>query len=130
MLPRALVVEDDAPTREALRAIVEGEGFAVDAVAEGESALELIISQRYAVVVLDIVLPRMSGAAVMESLLETSPDILQSIIVVSGLDVGEIRKLYPGVREALGKPVLPARLRKALRRFLPGFDEASGIFVA
>jgi CheY-like chemotaxis protein len=130
MLPRALVVEDDAATREALRAIVEGEGFAVDDVADGESALERIMSERYAVVVLDIVLPRMSGAAVMEAVLETSPDILQSIIVVSGLDVSEIRKLYPGVREALGKPVLPARLRKALRRFLPGFDEASGIFVA
>ena len=130
MRPRALVVEDDAPTREALRAIVEGEGFAVDAVAEGERALDLICSEHYAVVVLDIVLPRMSGAAVMEALLETSPKVLESIVVLSGLDVSEIRELYPGVREALGKPVLPARLRKALRRFLPGSDEASGIFVA
>ena len=93
MRPRALVVEDDAPTREALRAIVEGEGFAVDAVAEGESALELIFSERYAVVVLDIVLPRMSGAAVMEALLERSPHLLESIVVVTGLDVSEIRKL-------------------------------------
>ena len=130
MFPRALVVEDDGPTREALRAIAEGEGFAVDAVAEGETALGLIIRERYAVVVLDIVLPGMSGAQVMEALLETSPKMLESIVVVSGLDVSEIRKAYPGVREALGKPVLPSRLRKALRRFLPGFDEASGMVVA
>jgi CheY-like chemotaxis protein len=130
MLPRALVVEDDPATREALRSIVEGEGFIVDAVGEGERALELIARECYAVVVLDIVLPRMSGAAVMEKLHQTSPAILESVVVVTGLDVSEIRKLYPGVREALGKPVLPARLRKAVRRFLPGFDEASGIFVA
>jgi DNA-binding response OmpR family regulator len=130
MRPRALVVEDDAPTREALRVIVEGEGFAVDAVADGETALRRIMSECYAVVVLDIVLPGMSGAAVMEALLETSPELLESIVVVSGLDVGEIRSLYPGVREAMGKPVLPARLRKAVRSYLPGFDEASGIVVA
>lgn len=130
MLPKALVVEDDSATREALRRIVRDEGFEVDAVAEGERALQLILTQRYAVVVLDIVLPRMSGAEVMEELLETSPDILESIVVVTGLDVAEIRKLYPGVREALGKPVFPARLRKAVRRFLPGSDEASGIIVA
>ncbi len=130
MLPKALVVEDDSATREALRKIVRDEGFEVDAVAEGESALQLILTQRYAVVVLDIVLPGMSGAEVMEELLETSPDILESIVVVTGLDVAEIRKLYPGVRDALGKPVFPSRLRKAVRRFLPGADEASGIIVA
>lgn len=130
MLPRALVVEDDPSTREALRSIVEGEGFLVDAVGDGERALELIARECYTVVVLDIVLPRMSGAAVMEQLHLTSPSILESVVVVTGLDVSEIRKLYPAVREALGKPVLPARLRKAVRRFLPGFDEASGIFVA
>lgn len=130
MLPKALVVEDDSATREALRKIVRDEGFEVDAVAEGESALQLILTQRYAVVVLDIVLPGMSGAEVMEELLETSPDILESIVVVTGLDVAEIRKLYPGVRDALGKPVFPSRLRKVVRRFLPGADEASGIIVA
>lgn len=130
MLPKALVVEDDAATREALRSIVRDEGFDVDAVAEGERALELIFTQRYAVVVLDIVLPGMSGAEVMEELLHTSPDVLESIVVVTGLDVSEIRKLYPGVREALGKPVLPARLRKAVRSYLPGADKATGFIVA
>lgn len=130
MLPRALVVEDDLPTREALRSIVEGEGFAVDAVGDGELALEALASGTYALVLLDIVLPKMSGAALMERLHLTAPEVLESVVVVTGLDVAEIRKLYPGVREALGKPVLPARLRKTVRRFLPGFDEASGIFVA
>lgn len=130
MLPRALVVEDDFSTCEALRAIVEGEGFHVDTAGDGEAALELLGQHTYAVVLLDIVLPKMSGAALMERLHATTPEVLHSVVVVTGLDVKEIRKSYPGVREALGKPVLPARLRKAVRRFLPGSDEAAGISVA
>lgn len=130
MLPRALVVEDDPATREALRTIVAGEGFSVDAVGDGEQALEFLGRQQYAIVLLDIVLPKLSGADVMEYLHANSPAVLESVVVVTGLDVDEIRKLYPGVRAALGKPVLPARLRKAVRPFLAGFDEASGIIVA
>ena len=130
MLPRALIVEDDPATREALRSIVAAEGFTVDAVGDGEQALEHLARRKYSMVLLDIVLPKMSGADVMEHLHTNSPAVLESIVVVTGLDVGEIRKLYPGVREALGKPVLPARLRKAVRRFLPGSDEASGFIVA
>lgn len=130
MRPRALIVEDEAATRNALRAIVEGEGFDVDAVDTAEHALDLLGTQRYATVLLDIVLPKMSGAALMEHLHTHAPSLLESIVVVSGLDVAEIRKLYPTVPEALGKPVLPGRLRKAVRRFLPEADAPSGISVA
>ena len=130
MSPRALVVVDDLPTREALSTVVEGEGFAVDAVTDGELALELLGRNSYALILLEIVLPRMSGAAVMEHLHAHAPQVLETVIVVTGLDVSEVRKLYPGVREALRRPVLPARLRKAVRRFLPEQGEASGISVA
>ena len=130
MLPRALIVEDDPATREALRAIVTSEGFSVEAVASGEVALERLGRERFAMVLLDIVLPKMSGADVMEHLHTHSPAVLESVVVVTGLDVAEIRKLYPKVHEALGKPVMPARLRKAIRHFLPSSGEASGISVA
>lgn len=130
MLPRALIVEDDVATREALRAIVAAEGFLVDSVADGAHALERIDRQSYSLILLDMILPKLSGAAVMEHLHRHAPQVLESVVVVTGLDVNEIRKLYPAVSEALGKPVLPARLRKAVRRFLPGSDEASTIIVA
>jgi CheY-like chemotaxis protein len=81
-------------------------------------------------ILLDIVLPRLSGAAVMEHLHEHAPDDQESVVVVTRLDLTEIRKHYPGVREALARPVLPARLRKAVRRFLPGADEAAWIHIA
>ena len=130
MRPRALIVEDEHATRDALCSIVEGEGFDVDAVDTAERALDLLHKGHYATVLLDIVLPKMSGAALMEHLHTHSPSVLESIVVVTGLDVAEIRKLYPTVPEALGKPVLPARLRKAVRRFLPESDASTGISVA
>lgn len=115
MRPRALVVEDDRATREVLRAIIEGEGLAVDAVNDGDAAIEQLKNEKYAVVLLDIVLPRVSGTEVMEYLQAHAPATLACTIVVTGLAVGEIHKLFPTVPHALSKPVLPGRLRSAVR---------------
>lgn len=130
MLPRALVVEDDLNTRNALRSIIEGEGFTVDAAADGELAVDFLTRQSYEVILIDIVLPKLSGAAVMEHLRATNPAVLEHVIVVTGLDVAEVRKLFPTVGHALSKPILPARLRAMVRRWMPGIEESSGIFVA
>ena len=115
MHPRALVVEDDSRTREALRSIIESEGFDVDTSDNGETAIQQLSNARYTLVVLDVVLPKVSGTAVMEHIRVTNPDLLQNVIVVTGLEVTEIRQLFPTVFQALGKPVLPARLRATVR---------------
>lgn len=118
MHPRALIVEDDSKTREALRSIIESEGFAVETTDNGEDAIECLSASRYSLVILDIVLPRLSGTSVMEHLQSTDPDVLKNVIVVSGLEVDEIRKLFPSVYHAMGKPVLPARLRTVIRKHM------------
>ena len=115
MRPRALVVEDDRHTRQSLRAILEGEGLDVDEAPDGEVAIEYLRSERYAVIVLDIVLPTISGTDVMEFLRLNYPPALEKTIVVTGLNVDEIRSVFPTVVHALSKPVLPARLRATVR---------------
>ncbi len=131
MLPRALVVEDDAKTREALCAIIAGEGFTVDSADDGEIALEYLERESYSLILLDIVLRKVSGAAVMEQLRATNPSVLENIVVVTGLDVAEIRTLFPTVRQALSKPVLPSRLRATVRKSLQRYGVSnSGISVA
>lgn len=126
MLPRALVVEDDRNTRDALRVIIEGEGFIVDAAGDGETALDLLSRYTYAVVLLDIVLPGISGTGVMEQLRATNPAALDSVVVVTGVDVSDIAKLFPPVQCTLTKPVLPARLRAIVRRYLHAFEASQG----
>ncbi len=118
MPPRVLVVEDDIATREALRRVLVEEGCEVEVAVDGEKAIGRLAQARYDVIVLDIVLPKLSGTDVMEYLASTRPETLASIIVVTGLDVMEIRKLFPTVCETLSKPVIPARLLGSVRRCL------------
>jgi DNA-binding response OmpR family regulator len=115
---KALVVEDDAMTRTLVAALLETIDCDVDVASDGEEALVQLQSREYDVVLLDIVLPKMSGIDVMESLRRDNPKTLRCIIVVTGLDIDEIRSLFPAVHETLSKPVMPNRLRQAVRSCL------------
>ena len=137
MRPRILVVEDDPTTREALRRVLELEGCDLDLVGDGEKAVGALAQHRYDVIVLDIALPKMSGTDVMEYIASSTPEVLTSIIVVTGLESQEIRKLFPTIAETLSKPVMPGRLIAAVRRCLAASNRGgaagaglSGIFVA
>ena len=123
MQPRALVVEDDAATRKLLRSLLEERGCDVDEAIDGAQAINLLKQNDYGVVLLDIVLPRISGTAVMEVLSQQNPAMLSRIIVVTGLNVDEIRKLFPTVCSALGKPVIPTRLMQQVNVCLSRTDE-------
>ena len=118
MRPRALVVEDEKATRKLLRNLLEERGCDVDEAVDGQQAINLLDQHRYAVVLLDIVLPRISGTAVMDLLQKRDPAMLSRIIVVTGLNVDEIRKLFPTVCSALGKPVIPSRLMQSVNACL------------
>ncbi|HEV2720312.1 MAG TPA: response regulator [Thermoanaerobaculia bacterium] len=107
-------MEDDAATRKLLRSLLEERGCDVDEAVDGQQAINALTQHDYAVVLLDIVLPRISGTAVMDFLMQRDPAMLSRVIVVTGLNVDEIRKLFPAVCSALGKPVIPARLLKSV----------------
>jgi DNA-binding response OmpR family regulator len=135
MRPRILVVEDDTVTRESLRRVLELEGCDIDIVGDGEKAVGALAQRCYDVIILDIALPKMSGTDVMEYIASTTPEVLSSIVVVTGLEAQEIRKLFPDICETLSKPVMPGRLVASIRRCLAathkiGGTGISGIFVA
>ena len=132
MRPRILIVEDDLATRDMLRRILELEGCELDLVPDGEKAVGALAQHKYDAIILDIALPRMSGTDVMEYIASTTPEVLNSIVVVTGLDVVEIRKLFPEICETLSKPVMPGKLISSVRRCLhPGRGSGmSGISVA
>jgi len=126
--PTALIVEDEAITRKLLRHLLEERGCHVDEAVDGQEAINLLTRHDYAVVLLDIVLPRISGTAVMDYLLQRNPGMLSRIIVVTGLNVDEIRKLFPTVCSTLGKPVMPSRLLQSVNACLA--RAADGQFTA
>ena len=119
MRPHALIVEDDLVCVTMMVGLVEDEGFAVDVAVDGVQAIEWLSRRDYDVIVLDIILPKVSGIDVMDFLRQTKPAALEKIIVVTGVDVKDIQRLYP-VFQAIGKPVLPSRLRSWVRKCLEG----------
>ena len=121
---RALVVEDDPNTRATLKALIAPLGCVVDEAANGQEAIDRIDENDYAVILLDIVLPKVSGTAVMEHIHRTNPAALERVIVVTGLNVDDIRKLFPTVCHALTKPVMPNRLRDSITKCLQGRIDA------
>jgi len=118
MRPRALIVEDESVTRNLLRQLLLNAGCDVDEATDGEQAIDMLAVEKYGVILLDIVLPKRSGTDVMDFLREQDPEALERVIVVTGLNVAEIRKLFPTVCHALGKPVIPTRLLASVQECL------------
>ena len=118
MRPSALIVEDEVVTRNLLRQLLFNYGCDVDEATDGEEAIAKLTLKKYSVILLDIVLPKLSGTHVMDFLREEDPDSLERVIVVTGLNVEEIRKLFPTVGHALGKPVIPNRLLATVQKCL------------
>jgi two-component system OmpR family response regulator len=117
---RVLVVEDERRLAEGLRRGLEAEGFAVDVASTGTDGLWLAKEQTYSVILLDIMLPGMSGYRVCE-LLRSGND-WTPIIMLTAKD-GEwdqVEALDTGADDYLTKPfsfvVLLARLRALIRR--------------
>jgi DNA-binding NtrC family response regulator len=111
---RVLIAEDDRSTREAWRELIASWGFAVNAVDDGEKAIERARTFEPHILILDLRLPGMDGLAVLRELRELGSTV--ATIVVSGegdvADAVETMKL--GAYDYLRKPIDPAHLRVLL----------------
>lgn len=93
---RALIVDDDDPIRQMLTKIVERQNIHVDQARDGAEAIERIDRDGYCVILLDLMMPRVDGFAVLRHMKETHPDELQRTIVASAIPESEIMKRFDG----------------------------------
>jgi len=118
--PLILVVDDEAPIREALERALRLEGFAVECAPGGRTALEAVARRPPAAIVLDVTMPDMNGRAVCARL--RADGIRTPIMILSARDEVEDRVagLQAGADDYLVKPFaveeLVARLQALLRR--------------
>ena len=123
--PVVLLVEDEPAQREVLGYNLEAEGFDVSAAADGEEALMLASDVPPDVVVLDWMLPRVSGIEVCRQLRARPETRGVPIIMLSARseEVDRIRGLETGADDYVIKPYsvleLMARVRSQLRRVRP-----------
>lgn len=82
-----LVVEDDPATQSVLSRIAQREGFAVIAAVDGAEALSVLAQRSVDGILLDLLLPKIDGFAIMRHLRETNLSLLQRTIVITA--VGE-----------------------------------------
>jgi DNA-binding response OmpR family regulator len=80
---RALVVEDDDGIVTLVRRVLEREEFTVECVKSGGAAIELMKTVAYDLLILDLMLPFVSGEEVMTFIEETQPHTLRRVIVMT-----------------------------------------------
>lgn len=120
---RFLVVEDEKRISDFLGRGLESAGYAVDVAPDGNTALEMLHTSEYDLVILDLMLPDMDGLRVLEKIRnrKTSPPVL--ILSARGAVDDRVKGLELGADDYLVKPFafveLLARVRVLLRRGQP-----------
>ncbi len=116
---RVLLVEDEKNIREAVAAYFEKEGYWVTAVEDGAEALEEFGKHKFDVIILDLMLPKVSGERVCRVIRDTS-DVPIIMLTAKGEIEDRIIGLELGADDYLVKPFSPrelvARVRALLRR--------------
>jgi DNA-binding response OmpR family regulator len=119
-MPRVLIVEDDAAMRDLIGYALAEEGMEIEAVSDGESALEIFSSSGpFDVVILDIMLPGIDGVTVCKELTSKS-DVPVVMLTARDDETSIVVGLEVGADDYITKPFshreLVSRVRATLRR--------------
>ena len=115
-----LVVDDDASVRALLRDVLECEGYDVEAAADGYAALRAVSAARPDAVVLDVMMPGLSGVEVVRRLRADGHELPVCVLSARDEVADRVEGLRAGADDYLVKPFeleeLVARLHALLRR--------------
>lgn len=111
--PKILVVDDDEVVRRSYQRSLQTVRCDVQAVSNGEDALQAVREQNFDVLLLDLRMPGMDGMAVLKAVKQTSPR--SEVIVITGYPSVETAKqaVQLGAYDYLAKPVGPAEVINA-----------------
>jgi len=119
---RVLVAEDDANIREGLVEILESEGYAALAAADGDEALALFAAESPDFICLDIMMPNKSGYDVCREIRKTNERVPIIFITAKSEEIDKVVGLELGADDFITKPFgvkeVVARIRAVSRRCL------------
>jgi len=117
---RILVIEDDPSILRGLQLNLGMEGYAVRSAVDGETGLQLARSERFDLLVVDLMLPRLSGLEIIRELRRDDPDLPVLILSAKGQESDKVAGLQLGADDYMTKPFslkeLLARIGALLRR--------------
>ena len=119
MARKVLVVDDEKLIVKGIRFGLEQDGMEVNAAYDGEEALEMVKANSYDIILLDLMLPKMSGFEVCQQIREFS-DVPIIMLTAKGDDIDKIMGLEYGADDYMTKPFnileVKARIKAILRR--------------
>jgi DNA-binding NtrC family response regulator len=115
---RVLIVEDDAAARVGLEQLVKSWGFAAESAKDGEDALEKVTTFRPAIVITDMVMPRMDGLALLRALQQQGADVTTLLLTAQGTVETAVEAMKEGAYDYLTKPVDIQRLKILLDKIV------------
>jgi DNA-binding response OmpR family regulator len=119
---RILIVEDEAPIRELLRLHLTLAGFAIEEVADGTAALERARSEKFDLIVLDVMVPGLDGITLCRAIRSQGVNVASAILMLTARDTeaDKVLGLESGADDYLTKPFgireMVARVGAILRR--------------
>jgi CheY-like chemotaxis protein len=123
---RVLVADDDQSIRQLVCTIVKREGLDVDCAADGVEAIEKLKTNEYAVILLDLMMPRTDGFGVIEYLKTHPPSYKPVILVITAYADQKFKEVDPNlVAGVLRKPFEVADLGNLVRLCVHGYEDAT-----
>ena len=120
MSRKVLIVDDEKIIVKGLKYSLQQDGMEVDAAYDGEEALEMIRKEDYSVILLDLMLPKLSGMEVCQQVREFS-DVPIIMLTAKGDDMDKILGLESGADDYITKPFnileVKARVKVIVRRY-------------
>lgn len=124
LFQRVLVADDDQSIRRLVSTIVKRENFTVDTAADGLEAIECLKQHPYAVILLDLMMPRMDGFGVIEWLSLNPPLIKPIILVITAYSDQRFKAVDSDlVSGVLRKPFEVGELGSLVQTCVNGFTE-------
>lgn len=114
--PRILIVDDEENIRYALRRWFEVCGFEVDLAEDGLAAVQKCAINDYAVITMDLEMPRMNGSEAIPEIKLYHPDV--PIIVFTGYSDSSEDAALSGATTILSKPLSLRKLEEEVRRLI------------
>jgi CheY-like chemotaxis protein len=119
---KILVVDDEPDARTVMFHSLRGAGHSVSEAADGEQALKKLKRTKFDLVLLDIMMPRMSGYEVLAKIRAMPSRANTPVIVVTAKHdpEGVQREFEGGATDHIAKPFLPSELEHVVERVLKG----------
>jgi DNA-binding response OmpR family regulator len=117
---KVLIIEDDKEIADIVATNIEDLGLKSEHISDGKSGLSLALSGEYALIILDIMLPKLDGISICKNIREKNPNVPILILTAKADEIDRVLGLELGADDYMIKPFsvreLIARVKALLRR--------------